>query len=197
MGTYDTAAAARNATGDLSVLLRNGEHDAASLRFALKADNVAINYSKTPIQVPIPQQSPFLIDLGMFRPTISIGGVIDTVQPTPASLTIGGQTYYIPFKNWLENIIYEWVASSETTGELEVEIGDTTYPDSDDRAYDDNEGSLKVSTVANWTGGAVYRVGMQSCRFSLNPAREDRYDFALQFVAGVRLDWVNRGEMDD
>ena len=197
MTDYDAAAAARNSTGDLSILIRNGEHDAASLRFALKADNFSISYSKTPIQVPIPKATPFLIDLGMFRPTISLGGTVDTVQPTPSSLTIGGQTYYVPFKNWLENIIYEWVASSETTGLLELEIGDTTYPDSGDEAYDGGVLTLKVSTVASWTGGAVYRVGMQSCRFALNPAREDRYDFAMQFVSGARQDWVVRAQMDD
>jgi len=189
--------AATNATENLSVLIRNGTHTDANLRFALKADNFNISYNKTPIQVPVPAETPLLIDLGVFRPTIGVAGVVDTVQPTPASVTIAGQTYYIPFKNWLENAVYEWIASEATTGQLEVEVGDTTYPDAGDRAYDDNEGSLKIAEAEHWTGGGVYRVALQNARFQLSPAREDRYDFSLQFVAGARQDWVARGDMDD
>ena len=77
---------AKNATQDLSILIRNGTHSGAGLRFALKADSFSISYTKTPIQVPIPEQSPEIIDLGIFRPSISINGVVDTV---PSSLVLG------------------------------------------------------------------------------------------------------------
>ena len=141
---------AKNSTGDLSVLLRNGVHGAATLRFALKCDSIAISYSKTPIQIPIPQQSPEIIDLGSFRPSISIGGIVDTTEPSPASITVGGQTYYIPFKNWLENIVYDWIASDSAAGQLELEIGDTTFPtDSNSNAYNSG-GDLLLP--ASWTG---------------------------------------------
>jgi len=190
--------AAKNGTQELSILLRNGTHSNASLRFALKADSFAISYSKTPIQVPIPQQSPEIIDLGIFRPSITINGIVDTVQPTPNSITINSQTYYIPFKNWLENAVYEWIASDATTGQLEIEVGDATWPLHTNEAYDSTTNKLiKVSNAPEWTGGAVYRVAIQQTRFQLNPAREDRYDFSMQMVAGARQDWVDRGEMDD
>ena len=43
----------------LAVLLRDGPHDGAdTTRYALKCNDVAISISKTPIQIPIPQQSP-------------------------------------------------------------------------------------------------------------------------------------------
>ena len=77
---------AKNSTGDLSVLLRNGVHGAATLRFALKCDSIAISYSKTPIQIPIPQQSPEIIDLGSFRPSISNGGIVDIQRNPPLHL---------------------------------------------------------------------------------------------------------------
>ena len=38
------------------------------------------------------------------------------------------------------------------------------------------------------TGGAIYDVAIQQGRFSLNAAKEDRYDFSLQFVATSRID---------
>ena len=184
---------AKNTTQDLSVLIRNGVHASASLRFALKADSFAINYTKTPIQVPHPEVTPDIIDLGMFRPSITINGVVDTVQPTPSSLTIGGQTYYIPFKNWLENVVYDWIFSDVATGQLEIEVGDTTFPtDASSNAYN-SDGDLLLP--ASWTGGAVYRVAIQQARFQLNPAREDRYDFSLSLVAGARQDWVDQADL--
>ncbi len=184
---------AKNVTGDLSVLLRNGVHGSASLRFALKCDSVAISYSKTPIQIPIPQANPEIIDLGSFRPSISISGIVDTTQPTPSSITVGGQTYYIPFKNWLENTVYDWVASEATTGQIELEVGDTTFPtDSSSNAY--NAGG-DLLLPASWTGGGVYRVALQSARFAISPAKEDRYDFQLSFVTEARQDWVDQADL--
>jgi hypothetical protein len=184
---------AMNATQDLSILIRNGTHAGASLRFILKADSFAISYSKTPIQVPIPEATPELIDLGIFRPSITINGVVDTVQPTPNSITINGQTYYLPFKNWLENAVYDWIASDAATGQLELEVGDTTFPtDASSNAYN-SDGDLLLP--ASWTGGGVYRVAIQMCRFQLNPSREDRYDFSLQLVSGARQDWVDQADL--
>ena len=64
----------------LAVLLRDGPHDGAdTTRYALKCNDVAISISKTPIQIPIPQQSPELVDIGYFRPSITITGIVDTV----------------------------------------------------------------------------------------------------------------------
>jgi hypothetical protein len=184
---------AKNATQSLSILLRNGTHTGASLRFALKADSFAISYSKTPIQVPIPESSPELIDLGIFRPSISINGIVDTVQPSPTSVTINGQTYYLPFKNWLENTVYDWIASDAATGQLELEVGDTTFPtDGSSNAYN-SDGDLLLP--ASWTGGAVYRVAVQMARFQLNPSREDRYDFSMQLVSGARQDWIDQADL--
>ena len=58
----------------VAVLLRNGLHDAstgdtreASIRYALKCDSAVIQFQKTPIQIPIPQQSPELFDLGIIK----------------------------------------------------------------------------------------------------------------------------------
>tara|TARA_R110002020_G_scaffold226021_5_gene436401 strand:- start:70 stop:639 length:570 start_codon:yes stop_codon:yes gene_type:complete len=184
---------ASNSTGNLSVLIRNGVHASASIRFALKCDSFTISYGKTPIQIPIPQSNPEIIDLGSFRPSLSMNLTVDTVQPTPASITVGGQTYYIPFKNWFENQIYDLIFTDSEP--IEVEVGDTTYPQASDEAYDG--GAVKLSNLASWTGGAIYRGAIQQCRFALNPAREDRWDVSLQMVTNARQDWVDKSEFDD
>ena len=190
---------AKNSSQELSVLFRKGVHASADIRFALKCDSFSINYSKTPIQIPIPQRSPEIIDLGSFRPSISISGTVDTVQPTPASITVNGQVYYLPFKNWLENQIYDLLASDSNP--LELEIGDTSYPqesdaDSSPEPYGSNVINTDATALASWTGGGVYRVAVQQCRFSQNPGQEDRWEFNIQFVAEARQDWVDKGRLD-
>ena len=42
----------------LAVLLRNGTHTTATIRYALKCNDVAISYARTPIQIPIAQSNP-------------------------------------------------------------------------------------------------------------------------------------------
>ena len=190
---------ASNSSQELSVLFRKGVHASADLRFALKCDAFSISYSKTPIVIPIPQRSPEMIDLGAFRPSISLGGTVDTVQPTPASITVNGQVYYLPFKNWLENQIYDLLASDSNP--LELEIGDTSYPqesdaDSSPEPYGSNVINTDATALAIWTGGGVYRVAVQQCRFSQNPGQEDRWEFNIQFVAEARQDWVDKGRLD-
>ena len=68
----------------LSILLRDGDHGSktstpATNRFALQAATFSFTMTKTPIQIPVPQSRPQIIDLGVTRPNISVAGVIDTV----------------------------------------------------------------------------------------------------------------------
>ena len=205
----------------LAVLLRNGTHNSASVRYALKCNDVAMSYAKTPIQIPIAQQSPELIDLGYFRPSITCTGIIDTVGGNTSNTTVGfagmesfsyvrqlasdanyfsdggtsntaAQTYYIPYKNALEEAAATWMYLDSTP--LQIEIGDAKYP------IDSYGGYMAGGTATNRyhavsgnrnnhaTGGAIYEVAIQQCRFSLKAATEDRYEFTIQFVAKARLD---------
>ena len=82
------------------------------------------------------------------------------------------QAYYIPYKNKLENTAYEWLYSDDTV--LELEIADANRP---------------VYYGANHsTGGGVYEVTIQQCRFQKTAAREDRWLFTMQFVSKARKD---------
>ena len=182
---------AANSTETLSVLLRNGVHDntnskEATIKFALKCDTFAVNIGKTPIQIPIPGSSPELLDLGIFRPSVTVSGLVDTKQVSSPTVTIGGESYTIPFKNQLENAVYDFAASDVNL--LEVEVGDTTFPANGDNGYS----SGVIDSAASHTGGGIYRVAIQSARFGLNASREDRYDFSMQFVAAARQDFVDK-----
>ena len=199
----------------LAILLRNCGHDnnatsTTYVRYALKADTVAVNIAKTPIQIPITQQSPELIDLGMFRPTLSISGVVDNVGL--ASTTTSGfenmesmsisrrywasttsysavsQTYYIPYKNKLEDAMYTWMAAEDQ--ELELEIGDANFPIYATAAELNSNSANTHSSInsESETGGAVYVVALQQCRFNHNAAQEDSWVFHLQFFCKSRAD---------
>ena len=109
----------------LAVLLRNGTHGSgtsasATERYILKCDSASIQIAKTPIQIPIPQQSPELFDIGIFRPSITVSGLVDTIglpsgaDPYMESYTIGLQAYRIPYKNRLEDISMTWIADDDS-----------------------------------------------------------------------------------
>jgi len=192
------------ATPEIAVLLRPckheeiinvGESNAASVYtnkaygFALKCDNVSISYAKTPIQVPIPQQAPQIIDLGIYRPSISLTGVVDTIGGGSSSGQTGlegmetisflrttgygykssARIYHVPYKNILEDFIRSTLHSNSKP--IELEWGDA---------------SKAVGT--SHTGGAVYLVALQQYRVQVDAAKEDRYSFSMQFVVGERKD---------
>ena len=208
----------------LAVLLRNGSHASATIRYALNCNDVAISYARTPMQIPIAQQSPELIDLGFVRPSLTCTGIVDTIgqdlentggtnflgtagmesflftrtSTSKASgdnaWTDGGsnsaQRYFIPYKNALEEAVGSWLYTSGDT-QLQVEIGDSKYPIAAYEGYLDTADAVtrySAGSGVHATGGAVYDVAIQQGRFSLQAAREDRYDFTLQFVITRRID---------
>ena len=195
-----------------AVLLCNNEHLTATVRYALKAEQVAISIVKTPVQIPIPRNSPALIDIGIFRPSITISGLIDE-QPenTAGAFTaseirsgLAGMTkfsfsrngfftggnvkdYYVPYKNQLEEAAYNWLAQDSTP--LELELGDAKYPiynrDSAGSVIDANDETTYDSTVSA-TGGAVYEVAIQQFRVEMVAAKEDRWQYTFKFVTKAR-----------
>ncbi len=170
---------------ELSVFLRDNTHASASVRLALKADQLALSFSRTPIHIALPRSNPEIFDLGTTRPAITISGLVDNIGldttntdsttfkgMQKVSHTISGstQTYYVPYKNYLENKLITWVTSDST--DLQLEIGDATTPEN-------TSGALA-------TGGGVYRGAVQQFQFSQTPGLEDRWAFSISFVAKFR-----------
>jgi hypothetical protein len=183
---------------DLAVLLKhvNSEDGAAvTTAYALKVDSFTLTIAKTPIQIPIPQNSPTLIDFGIFRPSITLSAIVDNgpANTSTASryegmeyITHKAVQYYIPYKNKLEDAIYEWVADQNNV--LTLTVGDDTFP-----VYDTDSAGVAVPSSADppnphATGGASYIVALQQARFQLDAGREDRWTVQMQFVCESRLD---------
>jgi len=159
---------------------------------ALKCDNISVSYTKTPIQIPIPQRSPEIIDLGIFRPSITLSGLVENggvgddpfmefvdVASKTSEYSEGGSSntatytarYYLPYKNVMENIIISWISKGSTN--LECQLGD-----------------MDVPTGSYATGGANYKVAIQQGRFQQNAAQEDRWQFTMQLIAKAREDYI-------
>ena len=176
----------------LSVLLRNNTHASASVRLALKVAQLTLAYARTPIHIAIPFSEPEIFDLGSTRPTITMSGLVDAVGGDQSntssgtddvsgntyafkgmeSLTIGSQTYYIPYKNYLEEKLLTW--TTKEGQDLQLEIGDATTPQATSGAFS--------------TGGGIYPVAIQQFQFALAPGMEDRYTYSIQCVAKFRDD---------
>ena len=141
----------------LAVLLRDKLHETATVRLALKVEQFSINFTKQPIQVPVPRQSPIILELGSVRPAITISGVIDNVGQDRSNKTAGfehmekfvvqGQNYYVPYKNFLENKLTTWV--SGTGIDLQIEIGDASVREGD-------HASMMPNDYAGTTDGPGY-----------------------------------------
>jgi len=166
----------------LSVLLRDGTHAGASVRLALKAEQFSVNIARTPLVTAIAGITPIILDLRINRPSITISGLIDnigndTTNTTSGfedmeSMTISGQVYYIPYKNYLEGKLATWGTGGST--DLQVEVGDATTP--------------IHSGGTDATGGGIYRVATQQMQFALAPGMEDRWTYSVQFAAKLRND---------
>ena len=194
---------------ETAVLIRNNTHTSATTRYALKAEQVAISIVKTPIQIPIPRNSPALIDIGIFRPSITISGLVDekpantagTFSQTEISLGVTGmtsfsftrdgeenaQTYYIPYKNKLEEAAYNWLAQETTP--LEIELGNAKYPVYNQTVLGTEKNNSAASTynsAFSATGGAVYEVAIQQFRVEMVAAKEDRWQYTFQLVTKAR-----------
>ena len=174
-------------------------------RYALKADSFIVQVSKSPIQIPVPQASPQLIDFGIFRPAITISGIVDDIGGDTSNTTSpnseGGETagmesftasdgqanktFYIPYKNKLEESLFEWMFDG--TNIVTLQVGDATTPVYNGGYTTDGEKGLDNS-AGHATGGGKYRVALQQVRFQVDAGREDRWIFQMQFVCESRLD---------
>ena len=78
---------------DIAVLFRNGPHALATkIRYALKCSDVAVQVTKTPIQIPVARLSPILLDIGMFRPSITLTGIVDGSSVNTNTTKTGGDS---------------------------------------------------------------------------------------------------------
>tara|TARA_Y100000310_G_scaffold336124_1_gene419859 strand:- start:1911 stop:2447 length:537 start_codon:yes stop_codon:yes gene_type:complete len=159
----------------LSVLIENknapvlagggGEH------YALKAEDVAIQIARTPLQIPVPQHSPFLFDIGSYRPSITISGVVDDID-TDDSMTFdggdGSKTYKVPTQFQLTTAATDWVHRA-TVQYLYI--------------LHSNYDSATVATKFF----DKYECAIQQFRCQLQAGIETRWEYTIQFVTKSRM----------
>tara|TARA_R110002020_G_scaffold474949_1_gene708073 strand:+ start:4870 stop:5415 length:546 start_codon:yes stop_codon:yes gene_type:complete len=169
----------RAGESELQILLRDVAHDISGVKLALKCEQLTIAFNKSPSQVPVGREVS-LVDIGYVKPTITISGTIENSANFPASnttdrwgmevLTINSQTYYVPYKNYLEDFLI--TTPINASYKMQIEIGDAT---------------TQISTVtADATGGSIYGVIPQQFQFTMLPGQEDRWLFTIAFLAVTR-----------
>jgi hypothetical protein len=161
-----------------SVLLTNGA-SSSTVSYALKVDSLTISYSKTPIQVPLPETSPLLIDLGMYRPNISMGGLVDNETAYGDSVVLEGTQVVRGTATTASSLGFAATYTVPTKNELEDFFTDEVY----------HEADKDLSLIIIDPDGSdfnFYKVAPQSATFIMAPATEDRYSYNITFAAAKR-----------
>jgi len=152
--------------GSLAVFLEN-ENDwsaadtGSATRYALQVQKVAIAIQKNPIQIAAPKNSPYLFDLGTYKPTITLTGVVDD-QDTDVSMTFAGNTYRTPTFYQISRLSTDWWY--DTTQQINVYIQE---PDSGSN-----------------TSYFKYRAAMSNVTVDYRAGSEERPEFSMVFFAG-------------
>jgi hypothetical protein len=168
------------------ILLHDGSDSGGGL--ALKVESLSIALSKTPIQIPLPGESPQLLDLNMIRPNITIGGTVENTVAT-------GDNYTLATSATTDGGLDGDPASTDVAANnvLLKFDGTYTYPDKATLEYfftseayiPGNELALIILDPSG-TSFSFYNVSGQAATFILAPGTEDRYSYNLVFAAGLR-----------
>ena len=164
----------------LNILIENTGAGAAKTGefYALKAEDIAIQVARTPLQIPVPMSSPFIFDIGSYRPSLTISGVLDDVD-TGDSTTFSGsgtsRTYYVPTQHQLAEAATDWV---HRQGTQYVYILHSNFDSSADatKFFD------------------RYECAIQQFRCQLQAGVETKWEYTLQFVTTRRNTSVGVGD---
>jgi hypothetical protein len=156
---------------NLSIYIENTAISAGAERYTLKAEDIALQVARTPLQIPVPQGSPFIFDIGSYRPSLTISGTLDDVN-TGDQLSFNGsgtaRTYYVPTQYQLLTASMEWV---HRQGAQYVYILHSNY-----------DGSAAATQYFD-----KYECAIQQIRCNLSGGTESRWEYTLQFVLNKRI----------
>ena len=151
---------------ELGIIIENASANDDFKYFALKTEDIAIQIARTPLQIPVPQGSPFIFDIGSYRPSITLSGVVDDVD-TADSISFDGSgsdlTYYVPTMYQLQVLATDWIHRQSTQF---VYILHSNY-----------DGSSAATQFYD-----KYECAIQQCRLNLQAGTESKWDYTLQFV---------------
>ena len=156
---------------ELSVFLEN-ESDYShvtsgnSTRYALQAEKITLSIQKNPIQIAAPKNSPYLFDLGTYKPTLNIAGIADD-QNTGQTVTFGGNTYRTPTVHQLARLSTDWWY--DDTQQINLYIQE---PD-----FVDTGGTTRESYFK-------YSAALTTISIDYKAASEERPEFTMVFFTG-------------
>ena len=154
---------------ELAVFLEN-ENDYSNAsgvtRYALQVEKISLAILKNPIQIAAPKNSPYLFDLGTYKPTLNLSGVADD-QDTDNTVTFAGNTYRTPTVHQISRLSTDWWY--DTVQQINVYLQE---PDIVDSGGTTRESYFKFSAALT-TVSIDYKAGS-----------EERPEFAMTFFTG-------------
>jgi hypothetical protein len=154
---------------ELAVFLEN-ENDYTNAsgvtRYALQIEKVSIAILKNPIQIAAPKNSPYLFDLGTYKPTLNLSGVADD-QDTDNTVTFAGNTYRTPTVHQISRLSTDWWY--DTVQQINLYLQEPDFVDSGGTT---RESYFKFSAALT-TVSIDYKAGT-----------EERPEFTMTFFTG-------------
>ena len=133
----------------------------SATRYALQAEKVNIAIQKNPIQIAAPKNSPYLFDLGTYKPVITINGIVDD-QSSGNSVSLGSTAFKLPTAYQISRLSTDWWF--DTTQVINLYIQE---PDSG-------------SNVSYFK----YKAALSTVTIDYKALSEERPEFAMIFFAG-------------
>jgi hypothetical protein len=96
------------ATEDLNVFIKN---TSTTEKYALQVEKITVAIQKNPVQIAAPKMSPYLFDLGIYKPVITLVGVVDDQSgggTVGVTLDSGSETYRIPTAYQMSRMSTDW-----------------------------------------------------------------------------------------
>ena len=115
-----------------------------NITYALQTDDITLDYTRGPLQVPISGRDPHLMDLGFFRPSVILSGVVKQ----DATETDGGIS--IPDKRDLEDFV------EGTSGTPAIYSSTITLAVTFDSQTDNYVGKISKCTFTRREGQTVW-----------------------------------------
>ena len=154
---------------ELAVFLEN-ENDYSNAggvtRYALQVEKISLAILKNPIQIAAPKNSPYLFDLGTYKPTLNLTGIADD-QTTDNTVPFRGNTYRTPTVHQLSRLSTDWWY--DTVQQINVYLQE---PDIVDSTGTTRESYFKFSAALT-TVSIDYKAGT-----------EERPEFTMTFFTG-------------
>lgn len=79
----------------------------SATRYALQVEKITVVIQKNPIQIAAPKNSPYLFDLGTYKPTITLTGTVDD-QSSGNSVTFKSTSYKLPTAYQISRLSTDW-----------------------------------------------------------------------------------------